>query len=337
MSHTRNLDIAGVRLVIRSSLPVLWPDPDHAYRTFLDGDGRRIPTAIRLTLVAAPCRRLAHARKVFDGGSTWALFRDGARRYIVRKSPGGGTPLWVARIAPGLASAVVHCGRKLFGEHGGQRFIANPVRYPLDQLLLMYGLASAEGALIHAAGADVAGCGFVFPGRSEAGKSTLARILARRSDVGMLSDDRVIVRRHGRALRAWGTPWPGSEGIAANRSAPLAGVFFLRHSRCNVLRRLSPSEAFERLLPVCSIPWYEPDVADPLLIFLRRLAARVPAYDLGFVPDHRVGGLLSAVAAAGPCGSPGSASRVNSSGVVGSDAPARRRRRTTRRSAVPSG
>ncbi|HAM50351.1 MAG TPA: hypothetical protein DCP92_06510 [Nitrospiraceae bacterium] len=62
-----------------------------------------------------------------------------------------------------------HCGK------GGEKVVRNPFVYPLDLLILMYALAWREGIIAHAAGVVMRGRGYVFPGRSGTGKSTLVR------------------------------------------------------------------------------------------------------------------------------------------------------------------
>jgi hypothetical protein len=169
---------------------------------------------------------------------------------------------------------------------------ANPLAYPADQVLLMYLLARRCGAIFHAAGFGWRGCGFVFLGRSGAGKTTLSRLLLGRPGWEPLSDDRVIVRRIGEGHLLFGTPWPGEAGLAENGWFPLNGLCFLRQGSVNRLAALQPRAALERILPLSSIPWFDREALGPVLDFLGSLAAAVPAWDLEFRDDASVAELL---------------------------------------------
>ena len=158
--------------------------------------------------------------------------------------------------------------------------------YPLDQLLLMHFLARRRGILTHAAGVVENGRSFIFTGASGAGKSTFSELLALAGTGKLLSDERMIVREMAGAMRAFGTPWAGTAGIARNGDAPLAGIFFLKHAPGNRIEKLAPGDALDRLLPLLSIPWYDPDTLSRIIAFAKRLAAKVPAYELGFTPDR---------------------------------------------------
>ncbi len=164
--------------------------------------------------------------------------------------------------------------------------VSLPLVYPLDQLLLMYFLARRKGILTHAAGIARRGKAFIFPGVSGAGKSTFSGLLLQAGTGKMLSDERIIVREIDGVMQAFGTPWAGTAGIACNASAPLAGIFFLKHGKSNRIEKLDAGAAADRLLPMASIPWYDPDTMAPIVAFAKRLAARVPAYEMSFTPDR---------------------------------------------------
>jgi hypothetical protein len=102
----------------------------------------------------------------------------------------------------------------------------------------------------------------------------------------LLSDERVIVREMDGCMQVFGTPWAGTAAIARNADAPLAGIYFLKHGRDNHIEKLSAHEALDRLLPLVSIPWYDPDTMSRIVAFAKRVTARVPAYDMSFKPDR---------------------------------------------------
>jgi hypothetical protein len=151
----------------------------------------------------------------------------------------------------------------------------------------MYALAGRKGACIHSSAVDLNGKGYLFPGRSGAGKSTISRSFISKNHT-VLSDDRVVVRKIGDTFRCFGTPWAGDAEIAQNRSLPLHGIFFIIHGNENRLEKIKPAEAFEKLMPVTSIPWYDEKVMSDILSFCEDMVMNVPAYELHFRPDNEV-------------------------------------------------
>lgn len=234
----------------------------------------------------------AQLTQIFETPDSWSMYSDGEQYFWmdIAASPAGG-PICAARFHRLPGKATVYCGGPYIEEVNGDRRLLNPVRYPLDQLLLMYALAEKGGACIHACATDFNGKGYLFPGRSGAGKSTISRIfISGNHDV--LSDDRVVVRKTGDAFRIFGTPWAGDAEIAQNKDLPLQGIFFILHGNENRAEKISPREAFERLMPVTSIPWYDEKVMPDLLSFCEDLVLHVPAYVLHFTPDRRATDLI---------------------------------------------
>jgi hypothetical protein len=138
--------------------------------------------------------------------------------------------------------------------------------------------------LVHSSGVEFHGRGYMLSGRSGAGKSTISRKFALAGHE-VLSDDRIVVRKIDGELRMFGTPWSGEAGIARNKDLPLHGIFFLHHGEENLIKKIAPTEAIERLMPVTSIPWYDKSVLTKVLTFCEEIVSACPAYDLVFRPD----------------------------------------------------
>jgi hypothetical protein len=86
---------------------------------------------------------------------------------------------------------------------------------------------------------------------------------------------------------AFGTPWPGSERVAANQGGELRALAFLHQAAESRLRRLSPEEALDQLVPVASILWYDMERMARSVKTCKLLLDQVPAYELHFrnTPD----------------------------------------------------
>ncbi len=294
MTHVMHLGIAGIRFVVRSLHPIVPQVSTAAYESFfLDARGGAGRAEIDVELIHGQMPSTRGLLPLFDSGQAWTLFADGDTRYLALNAPAwSDVPLWLARFGCDLTQVTVFCSDALIVEHDGAMALHNPVCYPLDQLLLMYALAWRSGLLLHAAGACVNGHGLIFPGPSAAGKSTLSLLLSGQSDINLLSDDRMAVRKTGSSYRAFGTPWPGNAGIAINRDMPLSAVLFLRHAEHSRIEAVSSQEALERLLPVASILWYERQIVPAVLSWCEDLFSQIPAFELRFRPDPEVVDLL---------------------------------------------
>jgi radical SAM protein with 4Fe4S-binding SPASM domain len=158
---------------------------------------------------------------------------------------------------------------------------------PSDQILLARVLPTFGGLLVHAAGVDWNGRGLVFAGPSEAGKSTIVKMLAPRARV--LCDDRMIVRRNGAGFEAHGTWSHGEVPDVSPGPAPLTGVFFLRQARENRAERIGrTAEAARGILPRIVRPLVTADWWDAVMDLVGELARKVPFYDLYFDRSGRV-------------------------------------------------
>lgn len=264
-------------------------DFEPAYASFLSPvkDPSAVNVNVVLELGSSP--DMKQSKKIFDSGQSWAISLQGSDYLLSLTPPAfGKEPVWTARFQHNLAGITVYCSEMLMKSRKGKPTVSNPIRYPLDQLLLMYVLAQHEGAILHAAGIAMNKKGYIFPGRSGAGKSTLTRQFFSKKRGEALSDDRIVVRSIDHKLRVFGTPWPGEACIAQNKYAPLSALFFICHGNGNRIRDLSREKAFERLLPVTSIPWYDRDITEKLLLFCEDMVSRVPAYELCFKPSGEV-------------------------------------------------
>ena len=196
--------------------------------------------------------------------------------------------------------------------------MADPLEYPLDELLIMHRLTQEKAIELHSSGIVRAdGIGNFFVGHSGAGKSTTTRLWTACEDVEVLSDDRIILRRDdsddeagilrlrdrsaspngpfaqdnkpktNSGIRMYGTPWHGEAMYASPNSAPLARIFILQHGHGNILTRLSPSQAVAELFARSFVPFHRHEYVESALEFLQEVVDSVPVYHYAFEPDQR--------------------------------------------------
>ena len=159
-----------------------------------------------------------------------------------------------------------------------------PLSYPLDELLFINLLAQGRGVELHGCGVSIRGEGLLFIGPSGAGKSTIARLMATRPGVTVLSDDRTILRRMKGRWRIYGTPWHGTARAFAAEGAELKRIFVLRHSDSNQARRLSPARAAAILVARSFPTYWNPAGMNYTLTLVEQVISDLPIYDLGFQP-----------------------------------------------------
>ncbi len=275
------IEIAGVSFMVASELPVSLRMNGPSYQPFVKGPNAG-SIIVHITLEFNGLSNMTGLSEIFRGKGVWTMYADGERFVMssaVRESDG---PIWHMRFDRQLRDVSIYCRQFQAGVPADL-----PLFPPLDQMLLVYILASNNGALIHSAAVDFRGRSYMFSGRSGAGKSTLSRHF-RSAGYEVLSDEKIAVRKIESGFLAFGTPWSGEADIALNKGLPLGGIFFISHGAENIIRKITPAEAAERLMPVTSIPFYDKETMISILSFCEDLVLHVPAYDLCFRPGIEV-------------------------------------------------
>ena len=283
------LSIAGLCLHYRGGDRIRLAAPAQCYSTFLrasPADGPCIDT-VEMEVVEGEVPRPDLLSMVVNTGEAWSLLSD-ARRHVFQMNveSDSSAPNWSITVDRGFNHGRIYCSEKLITSSGKSRLAHGVIQSPLDQILTVHvGLARSASMLMHAAGGSIDGHGMLFAGSAGTGKSTISRLLGSIRNARFLSDDRIVLRRFGSKLSMYGTPWPGDAGVALNESVPLKALCFLRHGNTTELTRLGPNEARERLLPLATVPWYEPSLADRAERLCDFLISRYPAFDLSFRPE----------------------------------------------------
>jgi hypothetical protein len=290
------LTIAGVTAAVTAAdgdRVADWPDP--LYTPFR-APAAPSPPELTVSLTTAPAP--APPADAVAVGDAYCIARTPGGYHLMVTPADGQTPPWNVLMSGDCRQATVHCAGTAVERDAAGTLIRNPLYYPLDQILFTYLLSSRGGLLLHAAGIEICGRGYIFPGRSGAGKSTLVRqfVEAGRA-ASVLSDDRVVVRvaADGRTM-VHGTPWAGEARIGANRSVPLGGALHLNHGQENRIGACSARAAIDDLLPVASVLWYDAALTNTQLLLCERVLAAAPTYTLSFTPDPAVVDVLQAFA-----------------------------------------
>lgn len=174
------------------------------------------------------------------------------------------------------------------------------IRYsePADSPLLQWGWhrtmlmlclpLRGEGLVAHATGFLMAdGSAVLCPAISGGGKSTLARMLGGRPELGttLMSDDRIAITEEPTGLHLWGTPWHSSAGAANAVDGALRTLVFACRGSGARLSPISPSAAVRRILRTVGLPFWDPVATDYALGLIDRLVNSVPAFEFSYSPS----------------------------------------------------
>ena len=164
--------------------------------------------------------------------------------------------------------------------------------FPTDQILLSRILADRQGCILHSCGVNFKGQGFIFAGHSEAGKSTIARILKAQAEI--LCDDRIIIRRHPDGFKIYGTWSHGDMPDVSADCVSLKAILFLNKSAQNYVERIEDKKLmFKKLLPCLIRPFVTADWWEKSLQILENISQEVPSYELYFDKSDRIVGVLN--------------------------------------------
>jgi hypothetical protein len=242
---------------------------------------RRATDTLGLTVHRGGLPRIADDDLRFDSEGCWAVHRENGADVFVLMSGTTRDPYEVAVIEFQSMRGELHLNDCCSCS-------AYPFEYPLSEIVFSKLLVDRRFLIVHACGADIGGRGFLFAGESGAGKSTIATLLSCDDTVRILSDDRTAAGRQNGRARIYGTPWHGTSGLCAPRSAALNCIFFLHHDSRNRFKRLNQGPAAARLLSLSVVPYWDRISSEKALTTAIHLARHVPAYELGFVPDRDI-------------------------------------------------
>jgi hypothetical protein len=224
--------------------------------------------------------------KIFDSGGPWQLYQENESYLLRFTSPTlGPYPYKIASFNSRFTQCEILLNRSSFNPDQP----VYPLQYPLDELTITHFLAMREGAEVHACGVLMpSGEAYLFVGQSGAGKTTMARLYQKLSQVKLLSDDRIVLRKRNHGIWMYGTPWHGEAEIASPEKGRLTKIFFLRHGEGNKLVPLGKAEAVSRLFTACFPPFYDQKAIEFILAFLEEVVKKIPCQELTFLPDERV-------------------------------------------------
>lgn len=275
MNDNTKFTIGGITISVERDLQLNAPEIPFTYRPFIE-NGKTDITLRLHEKIHVP----AVGERIFDSPPIWSLYRHNGTSIlkIFEKMPGYGRTL--------VLSQDIENTDLYFDDPTGN--FCDPFYGPTMELLMVNYLAQGRGIIIHGCGIKQGERGVIFVGESGAGKTTLAKIWDRASDVEVLSDDRTLVRKQGDHFVMYGTPWHGEGKFGSPNRVKLDQIFFIKHSKENSISKINKTHSVEQFLK-CSFPplWDVQGMEYSMDVFCD-LAAAVPCRELSFKPDAGV-------------------------------------------------
>ncbi|MDD1701594.1 MAG: radical SAM protein [Methanoregula sp.] len=290
----RYFQIGGITIQVDSDLPFSETTFDPKFASFrTDGPGEdTVSIHHHFSLPNLPEEKRGEElyRK-----SPWAIYRKGGL-WIYAGIPTDGTVSPLHRLA--VFSEDYTSGKIYNDPTRGDNFRAGNIgaltMFPSDQILIARLLADRKGYFLHSSGAVMDEKGLLFVGHSEAGKSTIARMIMPHAEI--LCDDRNIVRRHEDGWRVYGTWCHGDVPNVSSRSAPLHAVHFIEKSEVNRITRIDDRRKIIRRLLACVIrPFETADWWEKTLTSIEQMAREVPCYQMQFDMSGAIVGELKSI------------------------------------------
>jgi hypothetical protein len=163
----------------------------------------------------------------------------------------------------------------------------------LFRVLACYRLFSQGALVMHSAAFTDGARGFLFSGRSGAGKSTICA-LAAELDLEILSDELNAITPSGESFQLQAMPFAGDFGGMPKRHPPypLTGLLGLEQASTPSVQSCSKAEAVSRIVASCPYVNADPLLLDGLTSRAAVLVERLPLRVLSFSKDTRFWSVL---------------------------------------------
>jgi hypothetical protein len=290
--HTALIKIADIVFGVYCDTPLDTFQLESYYNIFFCNESPEV--IINGHYAQIPDVRLTNENKVFESDTCWDVYKNDGRTIFVLTTPANrASPYCLALFKDNFRYGDVYYQVSLIDKQFNEDGYPQPLAFPLFHLLMISILSQGYGILLHACAIDDRGQGYLFPGSSTHGKTTIARLW--QDDATVLNDERIVLRQHEGNFWIYGTPWHGEFNKVSSQGVPLKKIFFLRKAEINSTDRLIGANAALHLLTHCFLPYWDTDGMNFTLRFCSNITTEIPCYELGFVPDKSIVDFLRCV------------------------------------------
>lgn len=288
-NHCRYFQIGGITIKVESDLPITAETFHRKFKQFEVRKPGEETVAIRHHFFLPRLKAGDLGKEVYRK-PPWAICKKGNSWIYLGISPSKKD----RRFYPVAVFNHGHTRGRIYNQEEQtfrQGNLSSLTLFPTDQILLARVLADRQGCYLHSSGVILREKGLIFAGHSEAGKSTLVKML--KGEAEILCDDRIIVREHPDGFRIHGTWSHGEIAEVSANSAPLRAILFLKKAEENSLLLLEDRQEIAKKLMACLIkPLITADWWEKSLTLLEKIAREIPCYSLNFDKSGKVVGLL---------------------------------------------
>ena len=284
LEHVRYFQIAGITIQVTTSFPIEQSTFDPKFEAFrVDGPGE---DTISLRLESpVPERSEYRLGKEVYRKTPWAIYKQSNSWVYLGLQPDGSDhqPHSLVIFNEDHTRGSIYRPKDIY-EPGNMGSLTT---FPSDQVLLARVLADRQGCYLHSSAISIDGRGLLFAGHSEAGKSTMLKMLRGYGEI--LCDDRNIIRRWPDGFKVHGTWSHGELPDVSPKGAPLRAILFIEKADTNELIPITNKmERIGGLLnylirPLVDAGWWQKTLA-----LLEQIADEVPAYRLRFDKSGQV-------------------------------------------------
>lgn len=145
----------------------------------------------------------------------------------------------------------------------------------LTEALLPYGIF-----FLHSAVVELDGKGYIFTGKSGAGKSTHAGLWEQYvPGATIINGDKPFIKKEADGFFAYGNPWAGKEGKNADKRAKISAVCFIKQGTENIISELNSAFIISKIFDQVSYPKTRENT-EILLNLLDSFLSAIPFYEL---------------------------------------------------------
>ena len=152
------------------------------------------------------------------------------------------------------------------------------------RIVLTLVLLKNQGFLVHASSLIRNDKGYVFPGKSGAGKTTITRLTPGSI---LLSDELSLIKKINGKFRVYGTPfWSELSIDGENTSISIEDIYFPVQDEKNYVNSIGFSLALEKLLPNVIFYLNDKNLEKKLFNLCIEFISNVSSYELHFLPEY---------------------------------------------------
>ena len=278
-NHRRYYRVAGITIQVEADLPITEQTYHPKFKLFeVDGPGEE-NISIRHHFALPDMGREYFGKEVYRR-SPWAVYKkkDSWIYEVFTPDEKGDSIHQVTVFNHDFTKAQIYNHDDGSFRRGG---LFTLTLFSTDQVLLAQVLAARQACFFHSSGTILGDKGFMFIGHSDAGKSTMVKILKGKAEI--LCDERIVVRRWPEGFKIHGNWAHGEVPDVSPNSAPLRAIFFLEKAEDNRITPIQNKREITGRLLACLIkPFVTADWWEKMLFLTEQIVREIPCYSLRF-------------------------------------------------------